>query len=152
VEELGAQRASARERRSRWEGKILNQRSMRGFKGSRSDSTPSAPGPPCQREFCPCARTLAKQPPTRGSPRFPQDVDLQSLSAVMMERSRLSRPRDARAHNCAHITTTTITTLTKRPKATTATNTNKRSRASFKLTHELGGYIRRMRSRAPPRT
>jgi hypothetical protein len=27
--------------------------------------------------------------------------------------------------------------------------TNKSSRASLQLTHELGGYIRRMRSRAP---
>jgi hypothetical protein len=34
-------------------------------------------------------------------------------------------------------------------KATTATITNKSSRASLQLTHELGGYIRRMRSRAP---
>jgi hypothetical protein len=31
AEELGAQRASARGRRSRWEGKVPNQRSMRGF-------------------------------------------------------------------------------------------------------------------------
>jgi hypothetical protein len=29
------------------------------------------------------------------------------------------------------------------------TITNKSSRASLQLTHELGGYIRRMRSRAP---
>jgi hypothetical protein len=30
-----------------------------------------------------------------------------------------------------------------------ATITNKSSRASLRLTHELGGYIRWMRSRAP---
>jgi hypothetical protein len=30
-----------------------------------------------------------------------------------------------------------------------ATITNKSSRASLQLTHELGGYIRRMHSRAP---
>jgi septal ring-binding cell division protein DamX len=46
-------------------------------------------------------------------------------------------------------TSTAITTPTKHPQATTATNTNKRSRASLQLTHELGGYIWRMRSRAP---
>jgi hypothetical protein len=34
-------------------------------------------------------------------------------------------------------------------QATTATITNKSMQASLQLTHELGGYIRRMRSRAP---
>jgi hypothetical protein len=34
-------------------------------------------------------------------------------------------------------------------KSTMATNTNKSSRASLQLTHELRGYIRRMRSCAP---
>jgi hypothetical protein len=34
-------------------------------------------------------------------------------------------------------------------KATTAIKTNKSSQASLQLTHELGGYIRRMHSRAP---
>jgi hypothetical protein len=34
-------------------------------------------------------------------------------------------------------------------KATTATIINKSPRASLQLTHELGGYIRQMRSRAP---
>jgi hypothetical protein len=46
-------------------------------------------------------------------------------------------------------TTTAMTTPTKRPQATTATIMNKSSRASLQLTHELGGYIRRMRSCAP---
>jgi hypothetical protein len=46
-------------------------------------------------------------------------------------------------------TTMTTTTPTKHPHATTATITHKSSRASLQLTHELGGYIRRMRSRAP---
>jgi hypothetical protein len=36
----------------------------------------------------------------------------------------------------------------KHPQATTATIMNKSSRASLQLIHELGGYIRRMRSRA----
>jgi hypothetical protein len=35
----------------------------------------------------------------------------------------------------------------KHPQATTATIMNKSSRASLQLTHELRGYIRRMRSR-----
>jgi hypothetical protein len=48
-----------------------------------------------------------------------------------------------------HVTTTAITASTKRPQATTATITNKSPRASLQLTHELRGYIRRMRSRAP---
>jgi hypothetical protein len=47
------------------------------------------------------------------------------------------------------ITTTAITAPTKHIQATTTTITNKSSRSSLQLTHELGGYIRRMRSRAP---
>jgi hypothetical protein len=46
-------------------------------------------------------------------------------------------------------TTTGKTTLMKHPQATMATITNKSSRASLQLTHELGSYIQRMRSRAP---
>jgi hypothetical protein len=42
-----------------------------------------------------------------------------------------------------------MTALMKHPQATTATITHKSSRASLQLTHELGGYIRRMRSRTP---
>jgi hypothetical protein len=47
------------------------------------------------------------------------------------------------------LTTMATTTLTKHPQATTATITQKSSRVSLQLTHELRGYIRRMRSRAP---
>jgi hypothetical protein len=47
------------------------------------------------------------------------------------------------------ITTTAITAPMKHPEATTATITNKSSQVSLQLTHELGGYIWRMRSRAP---
>jgi hypothetical protein len=47
------------------------------------------------------------------------------------------------------ITTTAITAPTRHPQASTATITNKSSRASLQLTHELGSYIRRMRLRAP---
>jgi hypothetical protein len=46
-------------------------------------------------------------------------------------------------------TATIKTTPTKHRRAATATITNKSSRASLQLTHELGGYIRRMRSCAP---
>jgi hypothetical protein len=46
-------------------------------------------------------------------------------------------------------TTTAMTTSTKRPQVTTAIITNKSSRASLQLTHEPGGYTRRMRSCAP---
>jgi hypothetical protein len=46
-------------------------------------------------------------------------------------------------------TTTATTTPMNRPQATTATITHKSSRASLQLTHELRGYIQRMRSRAP---
>jgi hypothetical protein len=41
------------------------------------------------------------------------------------------------------------TTPTKRSQATTTMITHKSSRVSLQLTHELGGYIRRMRSHAP---
>jgi hypothetical protein len=46
-------------------------------------------------------------------------------------------------------TTTAMIAPTKHPQATTATITHKSSRASLQLTHKLGDYIRRMRSRAP---
>jgi hypothetical protein len=46
-------------------------------------------------------------------------------------------------------TTTTMTAPTIRPQATMTTITHKSLRASLQLTHEIGGYIRRMRSRAP---
>jgi hypothetical protein len=36
------------------------------------------------------ARAPVKQPPTRATPMFPRNTDLQSLRAVMMERSRRS--------------------------------------------------------------
>jgi hypothetical protein len=49
----------------------------------------------------------------------------------------------------AIFTTTAMTAPTKHPQAATATITHKSSRASLQLTHELGGYIRRMRSHAP---
>jgi hypothetical protein len=71
------------------------------------------------------------------------------LRTVMMALSRLShRPRCSRPllrprrHDSSNRSDGT-------PKATTATITNKSSRVSLQLTHELGGYIRRMRSRAP---
>jgi hypothetical protein len=81
-------------KKKRTEGKVPNQRSTRGFKGVRPDSSPSASGPPCQLDFRPRARVPAKQPPTRATPQFPRYADLQRLRAVMMEWSHLScRPR-----------------------------------------------------------
>jgi hypothetical protein len=46
-------------------------------------------------------------------------------------------------------TTTTTTTPAKHSQTTTAMMKIKSPRASLQLTHMLGGYIRRMRSRAP---
>jgi hypothetical protein len=95
------------------------------------------------------ARILAKQPHATATLRFPRCAGLQSLRAVMMERSCRShrpryphpgqRPRHHYSHNCPDEIS----------KATMATITNKSSRASLQLTHELGGYIWWMRSRAP---
>jgi hypothetical protein len=45
--------------------------------------------------------------------------------------------------------TFTTTTPTRHPQAAMATITHKSSQASLRLTHELGGNIRRMHSRAP---
>jgi hypothetical protein len=45
----------------------------------------------------------------------------------------------------SRFTTTALTAPTKHPRATAATITDKISRASLQLTHELGGYIQRMR-------
>jgi hypothetical protein len=47
------------------------------------------------------------------------------------------------------IATTAMIALTKHSLAATAKIANKSSRASLQLSHELGGYIRRMRSRTP---
>jgi hypothetical protein len=44
---------------------------------------------------------------------------------------------------------TAMTAPMKCPQATTSTTTHKSSRVSLQLTHELGGYLRRMLSRAP---
>jgi hypothetical protein len=46
-------------------------------------------------------------------------------------------------------TMTAITAPTKHPQAATTTTTNKSSQVSLQLTHELGGYIQRICSRAP---
>jgi hypothetical protein len=58
-------------------------------------------------------------------------------------RPRCPRPRPRPHHhydrNCPDETS----------KIAMVTNTNKSSRVSLQLTHELGGYIRPMRSRAP---
>jgi hypothetical protein len=82
---------NARGRRSRWGGKVPNQRSTCGFKGGRHDPLPSKPSLPCQRDFHPRAHAPTKQPPACATPRFPRNTDLQSLRAVIMERSPQSR-------------------------------------------------------------
>jgi hypothetical protein len=92
VDELEAQTASARGR-SKWGGKVLNQRSARGLKGA--DLTPHlrSRARRVSKTFA-HACAPAKQSPTRAVPRFPQNMDLQTLCAVMMERShRPRRPR-----------------------------------------------------------
>jgi hypothetical protein len=43
-------------KKKRMEGKAPNEHSTHGFKGGRLDSSPSATGPPCQRDFRPRAR------------------------------------------------------------------------------------------------
>jgi hypothetical protein len=49
-------------------------------------------GPAVSAELSPTrARALVKQPPTRATPRSPQNTDLQRLRALMMERSCPSR-------------------------------------------------------------
>jgi hypothetical protein len=53
------------------EGNVPNQRSMRGFKEDELNSSPSAPGQTCQRDFHPRVHAPAKQPPATVTPRFP---------------------------------------------------------------------------------
>jgi hypothetical protein len=55
AKDLGARGANAREKK-RMKSKVSNQRLMRGIKGDRPDSPPSASGPPCQQDFRPRAR------------------------------------------------------------------------------------------------
>jgi hypothetical protein len=149
AKELGAHRTRAGGRRSRRESGAPNPRSMCAFKGYRPDPSPSMLGPPRQQNSCPLARTPAKQPPTRVTPRSPWGTNAQRLRTVMMALSHPShRPRCSHPLlcPCRHDGSNRSDGT---PKATTATITNKSSRVSLQLTHELGGYIRRMRSRAP---
>jgi hypothetical protein len=60
------------------------------LKGGTLDSSPPKPGPPFSETFA-HTRAPAKQSPTRATPRSLRNTDLQSLRAVMMERSRRSR-------------------------------------------------------------
>jgi hypothetical protein len=126
--------------------KVPNLRSMRDFKGGRPDPSPSTSSPPCQQYFHPLTRALAKQPPTRVTPRSPQNADLQCLRVVVSRLSRwprcprpVLRPHRDNGSNC----------LDEAFKATTDTITNKSLQVNLQLTHELGGYIRWMRSRTP---
>jgi hypothetical protein len=151
AEELGAQRASVRGTRTICEGKVPNQRSTHGFKGGRRDSSPLTPGLPCQRDFRPraCAprrnnRPLARRLGPAGcglaeSARSSHEGALTSVTLAEMP-APVTAPM---------FTTTAITAPTKCPQAATATITHKSSRVSLQLTHELGGYMWQMRSRAP---
>jgi hypothetical protein len=97
AKELGAQGASTREKK-RMKCKVSKQRTTCGFKGDRPDSPPLAPGPPSQQDFRPHTRAPRRNNRSQSlcglaamTSRFPRDADLQSLCAVMMERSRQSR-------------------------------------------------------------
>jgi hypothetical protein len=96
-----------------------------------------------------CACIPVKQPPTRTTPRFPQNTDLQSLHNHDGAVTSFMSAKMPVPITTPTFTTTPITAPTKHPQAATATITNKSSQASLQLTHELRGYIRQMRSHAP---
>jgi hypothetical protein len=94
--------------------------------------------------------TQAKQPPIRVTPRSPWNTDLQRLCAVMMERSRPSRrPKCPCPLLRPHLPWRPRLPRRSIHKLQRLQSHIKSSRASLQLTHELGGYIRRMRSLAP---
>jgi hypothetical protein len=144
----GSTRGTARGGRG-WEGKVPNQRPTHGLKGA--DATPHLR----RRARC-VSDTFAH------SLAFPGETTAHSRDASVP--AEYGPADSTRGHDgtvmfvtsaempvpitAPTFTTTTITTPTKHPQATTATITNKSSRASLQLTHELGDYIRRMSSRA----
>jgi hypothetical protein len=149
AEELRAQKASTRGKR-RWEGKVPNQRPTHGFKGANTAPHLRRPARRVSGTFahmlaCPgetTARSRDALVPAEYGPATSaccHDGTVKSITS---------------AEKPAPITAPTFTTIaisapTKRRRATTATITNKSSRASLQLTHEIGGYIRLMHSRAP---
>jgi hypothetical protein len=65
--------------RKQTESKVLNQRSTRGFKGDRTDSSSSAPSPPCQQDFRPLTRASRRNSHTQ--PRRLDSRDVQTCRA-----------------------------------------------------------------------
>jgi hypothetical protein len=65
--------------RKRTESKVLNQRSTRGFKGDRPNSSSSAPGPLCQQDFRPLAHVTLQNRHTQ--PRCLDSRDLRICRA-----------------------------------------------------------------------
>jgi hypothetical protein len=130
--------------------RLLNLRPTRGFKGASA-------APRLRHRACRVSGTFAH---TRARP---DETTAHSRDASIP--SEYGPAMTARGHDgmvtpvtsvempalitAPTFTTTDTTTPTKRPQATMATITNKSSRVSLQLTHELGGYIRRMRSCAP---
>jgi hypothetical protein len=49
----------------RAESEVPDQRSTRGFKGYRPDSSSSVSGPPCQQDFCPLTRASQRNSRTQ---------------------------------------------------------------------------------------
>jgi hypothetical protein len=136
--------------RRQWESKVLNMHLTRGFKGASaaphlrcrahrvsetfthmrarpSETTTHARNASVPVEYGPATSTCGHD----GTVTFVTSVEMPGP---------ITAPT---------FTTTAMTTPTKRPQVTTAIITNKSSRASLQLTHEPGGYTRRMRSRAP---
>jgi hypothetical protein len=74
AKELRAQGASARKKGSERKSKVPNQRSTRGFKGDRPDSSSSVSGSPCQQNLHPL--TCASQ---RNSCTQPRHLDSRNV-------------------------------------------------------------------------
>jgi hypothetical protein len=137
-------------RRRQWESKVLNLCPTRGFKVA------SAP-PRLQRRACRVSETFAHtctRPGETGAHSHDASIPAECGPATPVRghdgtvTSVTSAEMPAPTTTPA-FTTMTTTTLKKRSRATTATITHKSPRASLQLTHGLGGYIRRRRSRAP---
>jgi hypothetical protein len=147
--ELGEQRVSARGGR-RWESKVPNLRPTCGFKGAST-------APHLQRRARRVSGTFAH---TRARPSKAAAHSRDASVPAEYRPATSARGHDGMVtsvmsaemptpNTTPTFTTAATTTPTKCPQATTATITRKSSRTSLQLTHELGGYIQRMRSRAP---
>jgi hypothetical protein len=147
--ELGERDASARGRKW-WESKVLNLRVTRGFKGASA-------APRLRHRARRVSGTFAHtRAPPGGTSAHSRDTSI----PVEHRPATSARGHDGTITSVTSaeilaptttpaFTTTTMTTPTKHTQATTATITHKSSRASLQRTHELRGYIRRMRSCAP---